>query len=539
MPLVDGAIFFTPRSTAVAEYPMPSFESRVDERSRARRRVARTATAVASSGLLVGMGAATAAPAMAATEDDCTLVNTLTAPTDDAADIQLLLDADTAIVCLSGTFTLAGPLTFNHTLTLFGLDAAVLDGNDTTRILAGSALATLTVQNLSFVRGSVNGSGGAIYLDGDLTVENSQFTNNIATENGGAIADAGASRFVVTDSVFTGNEAGTFGGAIFTDDITTSGSSYTSNEAELGGAISAYFVAALESTFTENSALVGGAIGSLAADGYASAIGSTFVGNSAGDRGGAVAAYGFFISLNSTYVENIASDAGGALLTNYGTVAFSTFLDNEANTEFLDEQSDAIYVIGDAGAYTIGGNVFAGSRSTPQLGGTSEAAIDDLGGNVFSTSAATEAALAPPHPSDLFSRSVTSIFGAGAALGSNGGPTQTVALVSGSPAIDAVPLATFDISSASVASASSGLEAAQLDAIQQLLPAAFGIDVDQRDIDRNGLADAGAYEFGDAELAATGADTAAMGWLAGITTLLLGAGAALTFGARRRSRVQR
>ena len=539
-------------------------------------RVTRTAAAVASGGLLVSMGAVGATPAFAADATDCAPGNTVDAATGTAGDIQTLLDANTAIVCLSGTFPLTAPLEFDHNLTLFGLTAGELDGNDSTRLIEGGAGARLTVQNLSLVDGSAV-RGGAIFVDGDLTVENSSFANNTADEDGGAIYVAiatGNPTILVTDSTFSGNATGPLidgfdgysGGAIYSDSIgtfTITGSEFTGNSASyLGGAVFGYAVlteqstlsnnsaggggalyaalmASLESTYSDNSAEYGGGVMALA---YAASIGSTFVGNEASFAGGAIASglggggglggYGSVQSLNSTFVDNTAVEFGGAILADYGQVSLSTFLNNQVDSS---GEGNAIYLFADESEIEIAGNVFAGTSSAAQLGAEPLGAYSDLGGNVFSTARATEAALVAPHPSTLFSRSVTSLFGPSPALTANGGTTATVALVSGSPAIDAVPPETLDqidfLPTSALASA-----AAELQSVADLTAAAADAGLDQRNIERTGFADAGAFEFGDAELAATGSDATTNGWLAALGAMLLGSGVAAALVARRRSR---
>lgn len=260
---------------------------------RRRRSGVRTAALVASSGILAGLGAS---PAMAATALDCDGGNTVDASTGDGGDIQTLLDANTPIVCLSGTFSIATTLTFDHDLTLFGLDAAQLDGGNAVQILAATDSASLTVQNLAFVNGFADASnvdGGAILVQGNLRVENSTFTGNQAREDGGAIYvrdDVDAPLVQIIDSTFTNNSTGEVvdgfggysGGAIYaegeSDFLQVSGSTFAGNEAsEFGGAIFAYGMFVERSTFDSNTALGGGAV-------YGAAIAafeSTFADNSA------------------------------------------------------------------------------------------------------------------------------------------------------------------------------------------------------------------------------------------------------------------
>ena len=484
-----------------------------------RRRVTRTAAAIASSGLVVGLGSVAATPAIAATTDDCDTGNTVTAPGDDAADIQVLLDADTAIVCLAGAFTLSTPLTFDHDLTLFGLAGAQLDGDNVTQILAGSAGADLVLQNLAVLNGS-GVDGGAVYVEGDIEVYNSRFEGNVASDDGGAIYHDGSGFAIIEGSTFTDNSADDFGGAIYGEDVIAVGSTFSDNSAFFGGALYAAGSAQFESTFVGNDAFVGGAV---VAQDYSASLGSTFVGNTAAEDGGAISSYGLAYVLNSTFVENSAAGIGGAITSAYAQIGLSTFLDNEANTSDEGERGDAVLVYeDDIDSSFIVGNIFAGSRSFPQLGAIEDGTWEDRGGNVFSTSQATEVAIGTAASSTLFGRSVAQIFGPGASLAANGGATDTVILTPGSPAVDIVPEDEFlDMTSADVSATFSAVDAAS-----RFSPVADTPEEDQRGEPRVGLRDAGAVELqadelGGSELAATGASGAsALGWLGAMLVAL-------------------
>lgn len=501
-----------------------------------RLRAARAA-AVASSGLLVGIGATAATPALAATEADCTIANTLDASSADETDIQALLDADTAIVCLSGTFPLTTPLTFDHDVTLFGLTAAELDGNDLTGLLLGSNGADLAVQNITFTDGSST-DGGAIASDGSLTVENSIFTGNTATGgpasgNGGAIFNAGGGYDVeIIDSVFTGNTAENAGGAVYGSGVVVVTSTFTDNSAIGGGAVYGFGLVAIESTFTENLAEVGGAV---FGGQYGFSAGSTFIENEAETVGGAMADYGATLAVNSTFLENAAGEAGGAIFTGSGQIALSTFIENRASNVVEADASEAIMAEGDGDTVDLVGNIFAGSRTNAQVGAYTADAYSDEGGNVFSTTQSAESALGTPHPSTQFGRSLASIVGTAPSAQDNGGSVPTIALVAGSPAIDAVPDGVIDDFFGPV-SALSPVSDRFADTLDELEAAVTDETVDQRNVERTGLIDAGSFEYGDAELAATGADSGITAWLAGAAALLLGLGVTVIALARRSRR---
>lgn len=430
-----------------------------------RSRAVRVASGLASFGVVVGFSLVGATPASAATDADCTLANTVDATAGGtSSDIQDLLTSLEPVICLSGTFTLTAGLTYNYNVTLHGLPTATLDGNSTYGILTDTGSNTLTVENLRFTNGDAV-DGGAINGYG-VIVQNSRFDNNVAFDSGGAISAYGVE---ISDSVFENNEALN------------------------GGAVLAQFVSVERTTFTNNSA--GDSGGAIAGYAVTEVTSSTFNGNSAFNVGGAIASYGTFTVENSTFFEN-STDPGdgyaGGIFSAGGDITQSTFLDNTANP--TGGQS----IGNDGGTLNLRGNIFAGSDSTaPHLyaGG-----IVDQGGNLFTTPEAIEA-LTSVKPSTQFDLTTLAIFN-GATLADNGGPTRTVALYSGSPAINAVP--------------------ADPDSLT----------IDQRGVARPAVSDAGAYEFVAPVLAATGS-SAPIGLLGGAAALLL-AGGALALGLARR-----
>lgn len=456
----------------------------------------RVAAGVASASLLAGFSLLAAAPAHAATDADCTDSNTVTAPTDDAADIQALLDADTAIICLSGTFDVTSTLFFDYPdLTIHGLADAVLDGGGTTQILKAAVDGTLTIENMRFTDGASSSSEGAAISGYTVVVTNSQFDSNSGDTFGAIVAQDSAT---ITDSVFFDNE-GFLGGAVLGgESVTATNSTFTNNSALGGGAIFSYGVATVtSSTFTDNSAEEAG--GAIAAYTMVTVNSSTFVDNSAGGVGGAILGDDGFSITNSTFVDNSADELGGAVFGSNGLVLQSTFQNNTAT----DGQAVATY----EDDTTVRGNIFVGASAAAQLYNDDGFFFDDLGGNVFSTTQVAEEWLDGVQTSTQFSLSSAAVF-AGATLADNGGPTQTVALDGSSPAVNAVP-----VGSPSVA-------------------------VDQRGVARDALSDAGAYEFVGAvspQLAATG--SAPAGWLGGFAALFVGAGA-LALGLTRRARTR-
>jgi predicted outer membrane repeat protein len=413
------------------------------------------ASVVAMAGLSVVDGT----PAVAATAPDCTETNTVTALAgDDETDIQELLDDVTIpVVCLSGTFVLTNTLVYARSLTIYGLSDAVLDGNNAVSILNYTNFTDeLTVENLTVTRGfagSAIGGAGGIHAS-RLIVKNSVFEANRGDEGGAIAINEGT--LTVTDSTFADNYATTLGGAIF-----------------------AYGVTTIDA--------------------------STFVDNDSDGHGGAILAVHFLEEqkmdvMNSTFVRN-TSEFGAAIILGAGTITQSTFLDNTASADF----GRAIYRSGaePGKSVKIQGNIFSGTPDAAQIAAEiAGMTVDDLGGNIFSTEA--EPVLTAPHSNSAFGISRASLFD-GATLASNGGPTQTIALYEGSPAVDFVS------------------------------EALSSQEDDQRGFARTEFSDAGAFEYERNLLASTGASFT--GILAGTTTLLFALGA-LAVGMARRSRLR-
>ncbi|MDO5847936.1 MAG: Ig-like domain-containing protein [Methanobrevibacter sp.] len=182
----------------------------------------------------------------------------------------------------------------------------------------------LTVKGSNFTGNSaiddtVVGSGGAIFSEGNLNVDNSTFVGNNAT-NGGAIYAAATSNKTVTvkDSEFSKNTAthtddakGGEGGAILligSIDASVSGCTFEDNTAK-------YYGGAINNQATN-----------LAVDGTA------FENNAAGVSGGAIYNNETLNVDDSTFKDNSATNYGGAIYTGkYTKVSNSEFIGNQAD----------------------------------------------------------------------------------------------------------------------------------------------------------------------------------------------------------------
>jgi len=206
--------------------------------------------------------------------------------------------------------------------------------------------------------------------------------------------------------------------------LTLDGISMTNGGPAGSGVLASGPLVVLDSTFFEMRGFSGAAIVMSNPGGVQSLVvsGSTFAHNQADLGGGAIHAGNAPTSIsNSTFYGNQAAfEEGGAVLGRDLAISFSTFVSNTSGS-----RGGAIY-----GTAELLGNVFQGNIE--HSGGSCTGGTVDAG---FNVSDETSCATAPTSLANTDAQ----LDPAGLAF--NGGPTQTIALLPGSPAIDLVPLA--------------------------------------------------------------------------------------------------
>ncbi|MEO8609209.1 MAG: choice-of-anchor Q domain-containing protein [Chloroflexota bacterium] len=284
-------------------------------------------------------------------------------------------------------------------------------------------------------------SGGAIYNDSSAsaTLHNSTMRDNRAI-SGAALVNAGTGTANIDGSSFFNNSAG-LGGAIINDGtMTVNTSTFTGNMSttDQGGAIANFATLTVnQSTFTNNTATTnGGAIDSSAFGAATTTLtitNSTLNNNTAASLGGAILNYADVASSmanltvrNSTITGNSSPYGGG--VANFGgtgtetaTVEFSTIVGNQASSLAANLYNGAsktfnaknLIVAQPAGSTNCDG-VF--TTDGPNF-------VDDASCNSFLQRTAPQLNLGT--------------------LANNGGPTQTIALGTGSVAIDSTDCNTF------------------------------------------------------------------------------------------------
>ncbi|MDH3925213.1 MAG: family 16 glycosylhydrolase [Xanthomonadales bacterium] len=320
-----------------------------------------------------------------------------------------------------GTIALtSGPLVTGNQFTVDAVDAPgiVLDGGGSDRILIADPGADITVRHLVMTHGFGFQLGGAIINNGELTLDHVTVTNNLmATDSGdfwqggGGIYNGEGSVLNLVDSTVSNNSSGFAAGGIY---------SFFNSTVNIE-----------RSTISNNLAMdVGGGLRTL---GNVSIDNSTISGNvSTPWHGGAVFSTDGVVNVsNSTVTGNSAppGTAGGFFLGTFGAAPATLNLHNTI-----------IASNGDFGCFLA-------------PFGPGPVAINSRGNSVY-----TDGTCAP-----VASDQVVADAGL-APLADNGGPTQTHALLPGSPAIDSAEHAAC--------------------------PA-----TDQRGVDRDSACDVGSYEF--------------------------------------------
>jgi hypothetical protein len=394
---------------------------------------------------------------------------------------------------LHGTINLGSPLELSGNLTIQGpgASAIVLNGQYATQDLVVDAGATASISGLTVTAG-FGTAGGGLLNQGNLTLANMTFRDNDAGDGrhvtgdspgtGGAIDNVAGATLTISSSQFTRNYAynGQGGGAITNSgSLTLSTSTFTGNTVRYGGIASGPDGAALystatasvdRSTFTGNSfnsvdstgnltlrrsTITGDSIVGLVCSGAATIDSCTVSGNGAAGGSSVYSDGGVFVSrggmvtlVNSTLADN----QGAGLMVMRGTsatvrptvvsIAECTIAGNTGTAPSTDTIAGAginVVSVGLSTQISLHNTIVAGNRVVPSGGtaflhdlntGTNPPKYISLGYNLIQAAGGV-----------TFSGTTAgNIYGVDPKLGplaNNGGPTQTMALLAASPAIDA------------------------------------------------------------------------------------------------------
>jgi hypothetical protein len=349
---------------------------------------------------------------------------------------------------LTGTITLtSGELAISQDLTIAGPGAGVLtvSGNHASRVFDIAANYIVDISGLTIADGMVQGpdaQGGGILNAGTLTVTNSTLRGNSAggvfgSGRGGGIYNQSGT-LTVASSTLTGNFTSgpvNYGGIYNSGTLTVTSSTLSGNSPTFGvggGIYNSGTLTVISSTLSGNSAITGGGIFNL--NGTLTVISSTLRDNSAvgfrsgGGVGGGIYNSGTLTVTSSTLTGNSATAGGvGGGIYNSGTltVTSSTLTGNSAGSQGGGIFS-ATPAVTSSGNTIVAGN---SASSSPDVTGALTSQGYNLIGDGSGGSGYTS--------TDLVGTATNPIDPKLGPLQDNGGPTQTRALLPGSPALNA------------------------------------------------------------------------------------------------------
>lgn len=236
---------------------------------------------------------------------------------------------------------------------------------------------TASISNVT----ATNASGGAINNNGTLTLDNSTISNSTTTPAGGGMDNSGTA--TLTDDTISGNKAYFGGGIINNGGITITDTTFA-------GDIS-----------TGEPQVYGNAGAGIYDNGTATLVNDTFSGDS-GLTGNGVYAWmsGSLTLTNCT----ISANSGGS----------------------------GIFNAGSATDFTIVNSIVAGNLAQPSTVGDGGGSFNSLGYNIIGEADGSSGWNADDRVGSIASPLNPAL----GALGSNGGPTQTMLPLTGSPALD-------------------------------------------------------------------------------------------------------
>jgi len=383
---------------------------------------------------------------------------------------------DSSVFSSAKTITLCSTLNLTNSSWPITIDASgvvgpvTVSGNNSCQVFDVHSNVTATINDLTIVSGSTSGYGGGISNDGSLSVSGSTISGCEAAYNGGAIANTGV--MTVSNSVLTSNSGGeiyntgTFslssstvsyghypgsgggvinsGGTMTVTNSTISGNTITNNGSGFyNTGILTISGSAIVGNFTWTA---GGGIYNTATCTLSNCVVSGNTASTSGGYGGGIYNDGTMTVSNFTIADNSANSNGGGIDNNGGTMTItdSTIADNSAPT--------GGGVIQSSGSLTLLNTIVATNTATtdPDVDGTVSGADNLIGdgtgmsgisnGDAYGNQVGTSGS--PINP-DL------------GPLQNNGGPTSTIALLPGSPAIGAggaVTTLTTAISNTSITS---------------------------------------------------------------------------------------
>ncbi|MEO0536000.1 MAG: filamentous hemagglutinin N-terminal domain-containing protein [Cyanobacteria bacterium P01_A01_bin.123] len=347
-----------------------------------------------------------------------------------------------------------------YTLGAVTLSNATVSGNSSTGNGGGiyARNGAIAMTNSTVSGNSSNQYGGGIYTRSVITVTNSTVSGNSSRRNGGGLYSRSGA-ITVTNSTVSGNSSNRHGGGIWSRNrsITLTDSTVSGNSARVsvGGAYSSH-ITVTNSTVSGNSA--GDLGGGLYATGSLTITNSTVSGNSATNKGGGAYHRNHATITNSTISGNSSNRGGGMYARGGGdvTVINSTVSGNSANDRgggiFMRNRNGGDLILSNATvgfntANVDGGGIFVNTTRNNIINNSIVANNNagrsgpDISANLNSSTITNSliqdtTGITAGAPTNGVDGNIIGQDPLLAPLVNNGGPTQTHALLAGSPAIN-------------------------------------------------------------------------------------------------------
>jgi hypothetical protein len=377
---------------------------------------------------------------------------------------------------VGGTGGGGGVANIGGTLTVID---STISGNSSSRSGGGGVAnrsGTMTLDNTTVSGNTASSDGGGVANHGTLSLLNTTVSGNVSSRSGGGVANTAASSgyftfrpgtVSITNSTVSGNRAGRDGGGVASQGpLTLTGSTVSGNTAgHNGGGVASYGTLTLtNSTVSGNAAGRdgGGVANGRAGRGFffsgdyfyeygptsgtasATLANTTVTGNRAGHDGGGVANNQATLGLvNSTVSGNTAGHDGGGLSNRGYYQPKYTYYYNGHTYSYggssVPGRATLTQVTIAGNAAPAGGNIANGDAGELTLA-NSIVADAASGGDVSQSGHDEELVLSGVNLVEDGSVSGPGVINADPKLGphaDNGGPTETMALLPGSPAFNA------------------------------------------------------------------------------------------------------
>ena len=269
--------------------------------------------------------------------------------------------------------------------------------------ITGPGATSLTIEG-----GGTSSNFSVLAIDKGVTATISGLTlsGGHTTTNGGGIDNLGT--MTLTDCTISNDTAITGGGIFNTGTINLNGCTISNISGKYGGGITNYI------------------------GGTATVTGCTVADSTAMNQGGGISTYGPLKLINSTISGDIAPSAGGIFVDSESGSVTITNCTITGNRETGD---------GGGGIHAFGSTTLYNTIVCGNFGGAAPSTTpDDIAGSV-NTSTSENNLIGTGGSGGLANGSNGNLVGIAnpglGTLGANGGPTQTIPLLAGSPAIDA------------------------------------------------------------------------------------------------------